>query len=346
MKRADLTKVSTQVSRDDTLEWNKRTTRTRAVEPLIEFLEWPLRSPTDRIRVGVDRDFDRSQVDYVVYEDGEARLMMDVLNDLEEVNLHKPPVQETDWYIVTDGYKYQINVMTGGGSREVKEFTLDTIAESETLIDVIGFDGLKTGLTRKVFDRYRQLGDDRSKIESEVDDMITESITKEFQVLTEEDIREGSERMSDFLLRRMEKKDFVDVVDQARDEQDDSIDVRDEELVIIVEESVDSINRHFNEKNSMGRIVTYSKKKPYYIAFHTRENSRIDHIAEVESFNLVDDKDQEDLADKIFDIEIGDIHELEHPIEVNTDEPRAVEYCMSGNILDARTMSDVDLLDY
>lgn len=347
MNETDLGEIFERIKPSDVAEWNKRTTRTRAVEPMMEFLDWPLRTPDDGVNVSVDENFEQDTVDYVIYRNGQIRIMVDVLSKIEDADLHKPSIQETDWYIITDGYKYQINVRTEGGLRKVKDFNLNSLSEEENLIDVLSFNGLNTGLTKRVRDKYRQLEEDRAKLDSEVEDRIVQSLSKEFQVLSTEEVREGSERMADFLLRKLEDKGFDDIVHQVRDEDDDmSLEVKDDKLVIIVKESIENIEKHFKKKNPTGRIVTYSEEVPYYIAFYTKEKNSIDHIAKVASFDLVEDREQKDFADKVFDVEIEGIRELKQPIVDSSDSMMPIEYCHSDQVLTSETTEEMELLDY
>lgn len=346
MNETDFGELLGRIQPSDVIEWNERTTRTRAVEPMIELLDWPLRTPLEGVNVSVDEDFQEDTVDYVVYTNGQMRIMMDVLPEIEDADLHKPCIRETNWYIVTDGYDYQINVSTEEGLTKVKDFNLNSFSEDENLIDVLGFKGLDTGLTRKVHDKYHQLEKDRAKLESEAEDRIAQSLSREFQVLNTEEIHEGSERMADFLLRKLEGKEFDDIVRQVREVDDMSLEVKDDKLVIIVKDSVESIEEHFRKENPTGRIVTYSEERPYYIAFYTEEKNQIDHIARIASFDLVKNREQKEFADKVFDIEIENIRELEQPIADNSDSMMPIEYCQSDQILNSGTADEIELLDY
>lgn len=333
---------------------SRRSKRLKTVDPFLQWLGWPLRTPTENIEVNLSQTFGDRKIDYLLTRNEEPLIALEILNEDEEFNLYNEIPDSCVGYIVTDGFWFEFNIITETGLMKVDETDISNLNLKEATSDTFSFDGVSSKLIDSVVSQYGQLSRDKEVIdseESEIQDEIAGLIEDRISSLSREEISEGSSRMIDFLERQIESKEFADVVDQRKAgksstmKNSDNSSIGDEDVVLIVQQSRDNINERVNNKGpSEAKIVTYTDTEPDYIAFYIKESDSIEYISEINSYELLETKDAESEANRVYAIKSSQIREIDNKIISEDDSMNVIEYCLGSEIKNAEKLEDIEML--
>jgi hypothetical protein len=333
---------------------SRRSKRLKTVDPFLQWLGWPLRTPTKDIEVNLSQTFGDRKIDYLLTRNEKPLIALEIVNEDGEFNLYNEIPESCLGYIVTNGFWFEFNVITETGLLKVDETNILDLDLKEATSDTFSFDGVSSELIDSVVSQYGQLSRDKEVIdseESEIQDEIAGLIEHRISSLSREEISEGSSRMIDFLERQIESKEFADVVDQIKAgksstiKNSDNSSIGDEDVVLIVQQSRDNINERVNNAGpSEAKIVTYTDTEPDYIAFYIKESDSIEYVSEINSYELLETKDTESEANRVYAIKSSQIREIDNKIISEDDSMNVIEYCLGSEIKNAEKLEDIEML--
>jgi hypothetical protein len=332
---------------------NRRSKQLRLVEPLLEFLNWPLRNPTKDIEINLDQTFGNRDIDYLLMRNNNPLVALEILEDKDDFNLYNDIPESCIGYIVTDGIWFEFNLITKGGIQKVDESNISNLNLKDATFDTFCLEGILSNLIDDVISNYNQLESDREVIKEDQNDIkadISRLIQNEISSLSQDTINKGSNRLMDFLGREINSKKFTDIVIESKNndslEKQNSETIDDEDIILIVKQSIEEIkkrkNNKSNESSSEARIVTYTDLKPDYIVFYIEENNAIEYISTVESYSLIETKDSDSAANMVYSMESSPIRDIKNKIKGRDDMLDMIEYCYGSDINNADNISDIE----
>lgn len=322
----------------------------RLVDPLLEELGWPLRSPVGNKSVENSYKIgDRGEYSYVLVEDDKPKIILDIREDLKINKKKRKVLKEVNDCIllVTDGYQYRMYLNDGKNIREVYSFKLRNINNRDKTVELINFDSVSSGLIDDVTRNYRKMYRDKRSLESGKEDIVeklsevalsnTEAIPKDVSV-------DGAERMTKFISRRIDRITLDSIIEMSINRPDYSgvkLSALDDGETIITKGSSEELDNRREERTSIGELVTSQERNPKYIAFYLEESSRVEYISEVEKFDLKHEKSEDEFANKVYNVEISRIREISDKISDEDGLFENIKYTEMSELIDCEDLSEI-----
>lgn len=344
MNDRDIQRAVQDIDEESILKCNKRTRNVRAVEPLLQYLNWPLQKPTERLSVEFNSTINGSDFNYILERDNNPVVAVDTVYSISDADLKISEIDELLYYIVTDGINYSINIDVDGKLLNIEEFTLYDIRDEDVIKETFGRDGILKNRTETVVREYRRIQKDIQQIESNsLQHRISDVISQDTSVLDTDEISKGADKAVEFILDRVRSRSFEDIV-RSTENSISLSDLNRDSLVITVKEEYSRIKEQKQKTNPRGRVRVPADHKPDYIAFYVEETNRIEYISTIKSFNLSEDTDTGELSQNTYDVNLSSIDRLTDPIYVNEDSIRPVDYCYLRSLLDVED-GDIEFIN-
>lgn len=167
---------------EDAPQMDEENTRAKLVQPFLELLGWDIYSTDVELEYSIQMGTGTKKVDYALLVDGAPKLLVEAkgldvgLDNRAKDQLKSYLRQElaAEWGIVTDGDTFEIlrkSDRNDGGELSIGTFTLDDIAESPDILDIVSRESIASGEANEKIERLREARLAKSRLEENKDDL-------------------------------------------------------------------------------------------------------------------------------------------------------------------------------
>lgn len=372
-------------------QMDEENTRAKLVQPFIELLGWDIYSTDVELEYSIQMGTGTKKVDYALLVDSAPKLLveakgLDVGLDTRAKDQLKSYLRQelaAEWGIVTDGDTFEIlrkSDRNDGGELSIGTFTLEDIAESPDILDIISRESIASGEANEKIERLREARLARSRLEENKDelseaistaivdtvgDIQTISLESEAKIFVDDLVRtiEAKEReitkqQSNGGTSSQERESPKPVTPREDGEGEVVGTVRrsdiqgpDDALVAVFPTRKSGV-KFLKDNNAWGFVRL--GRRPDFVAMYVTEGiSEIRYVAEVAEIVKPTEADLVKPAEEYTDqAEFGrdkrvvrfkdnSLYELENPIPFETRYPQGLRYSTLEKLRTAETTDDV-----
>lgn len=372
-------------------QMDEENTRAKLVQPFIELLGWDIYSTDVELEYSIQMGTGTKKVDYALLVDGAPKLLVEAkgldvgLKTRAKDQLKSYLRQElaAEWGIVTDGETFEIlrkSDRNDGGELSIGTFTLDDIAESPDILEIVSRESIASGEANEKIKRLREARLARSRLEENKDelsetistaivdtvgDIQTVSLESEAKVFVDDLVQSIDAKEREITKQRSNTGTSnpkggspppVTSTESGDDTvagtiQRSEIQGPDDALVAVFPTRKSGVQ--FLKDNNAWGFVRLGRKPDYVAMYVTEGESEIRYVAEVEDIVKPTEADLVKPAEEYTDqAEFGrdkrvvvfkqnSLYELEDPVPFETRYPQGLRYSTLGKLRTAKSTDDV-----
>lgn len=295
----------------------------RLIDPLLEELGWPIRGPRNGFSVEMNHNIgDRGVFDYVLTERDEPKIIIETATDLSIDNRKMRVLDDLKrcLLVVTDGYQYRMHIKGAESIQEIYNFKLQNINDKGVSVELLDLRSVQSGLLDDSIEYYRKVRRDKLKMDSkdsELNQVISDALVSNTEAVPEDISDRGAERMVKFISRRIDTMSFdliVEMADEGINRSGIEISALDSGEIVVISDTEEAIMERKRKQKSIGELVTTEERNPEYVGFYVEESQSLSYISEVQEFKLKYEKDQDEFANMVYNVELSRIRELSDDI--------------------------------
>lgn len=372
-------------------QMDEENTRAKLVQPFIELLGWDIYSTAVELEYSIQMGTGTKKVDYALLVDGAPKLLveakgLDVGLDTKAKDQLKSYLRQelaAEWGIITDGETFEIlqkSDRNDGGELSIGTFTLDDIAESPDILDIVTRESIASGKANEKIERLREARLARSRLEENKDelseaistaivdtigDIQTLSLESEAKVFVD-DLVQSVERKEREITKQQSStgtsspgRDTPTPVSPTGDGEGavvgtirrSEIQGPDDALVAVFPTRKSGLQ--FLKDNNAWGFVRVGRRPDFVAMYVTEGESEIRYVAEVEAIVKPTEADLVKPAEEYTDqAEFGEdkrvvvfkdnsLYRLEDPIPYESRYPQGLRYSTVEKLRTAKTTDDV-----
>lgn len=295
----------------------------RLIDPLLEEFGWPIRSPKDGFSVETNYEIsDKGVFDYVLTERDEPKIVLEMTTDLSIDNRKMRVLDDLKrcLLVVTDGYQYRMHIKGAEQIEEIYNFKLQNVNDKGISVELLNLASVRSGLLDDSIEYYRKVRRDKVRMDSkdsELNQVLSDALVSNTEAVPEDISSRGAERMVKFISRRIDTMSFdliVEMADEGRNRAGIELSFLDPGEIIIVSDTEEGIMDRKNKQKSIGELVTSKERDPKYVGFYIEESQCLSYISEIQEFELKYEKNQDEFANMVYNVELSRIQELSNDI--------------------------------